>query len=265
MRQRHFLCCLAALLCAAAVLVYIGRYTELDLTLADRYYDAVAAAFPGRDDWFYEFVMHHLAKALMIAVGMVSPLALLADWMLGYTLLSDTTRRAMWVMALSSVAIPVVISVTKHFSVHHCPWDLTRYGGFAPYLRIFDALPAGASAGHCFPAGHASSALWLASACAFWLPAKPLRALAVFLVGLLPGLGLGWVQQMRGAHFLTHTLWSVWIAALLTLLLIRLIMPAPTPTPVVAAHAGLPCGLPVHESGAVLVDGPLEELVDRTA
>lgn len=31
---------------AAALLILIGRYTELDLTLANRYYDAVAATFP---------------------------------------------------------------------------------------------------------------------------------------------------------------------------------------------------------------------------
>jgi membrane-associated PAP2 superfamily phosphatase len=261
MSQRRFLACLALLLCFALVLVFIGRYTELDLMLADHYYDAVAAGFPARDNWFFEFVMHHLAKALMIAVAMVSPLALLADRVLGYTLLSNETRRAMWVVALSSVAIPVAVSVTKYFSIHHCPWNLSRYGGFAPYLRIFDALPAGTSAGRCFPAGHASGALWLASVCAFWLPARPLRALLVFLAGLLPGLALGWVQQMRGAHFLTHTLWSLWIAALVILLLTRLIMP--TPRPGAGTDAGQACGLPVHEPGAIPVEGALEECVDR--
>jgi membrane-associated PAP2 superfamily phosphatase len=261
MSQRRFLACLALLLGVALVLVVIGRYTELDLVLADYYYDAVAAGFPARDNWFFEFVMHHMAKALMIAVGMVSPLALLADRVLGYTLLSSETRRAMWVVALSSVFIPLAISGTKYLSIHHCPWNLSRYGGFAPYLRIFDALPPGVSAGRCFPAGHASSALWLASVCAFWLPARPLRALGVFLAGLLPGLALGWVQQMRGAHFLTHTLWSLWIAALVILLLSRFILPAPrTGT---GSDADKTCGLPVHEAGAIPVDGALEEAVDR--
>jgi len=257
MSQRRFLTCLALLLCFALALVIIGRYTELDLVLADPYYNAAAAGFPGRDDWFFEFVMHHMAKALMIAVAMVPPLALLADRVLGYTLLSHGTRRAMWVVALSSAAIPLAVSVTKHFSIHDCPWNLSRYGGFAPYLRIFDALPAGTSAGHCFPAGHASGALWLASVCAFWLPARPLRALLVFLAGLLPGLALGWVQQIRGAHFMTHTLWSAWIAALVVLLLARFIMPAPAAAPVAGTDAAQTRGLPV--------DGTSEELVDRAA
>lgn len=255
MSQRRFLRCLALLLCAAALLIFIGRYTELDLMLADRYYDAAAAVFPSRDQWLFEFIMHHAVKALMIAVAMVAPLALLADRLFGYSLLSGHARRALWVVALSSATVPLAISVAKHFSIHHCPWSLSRYGGFAPYLRIFDALPAGSSPGRCFPAGHASSALWLGSLCAFWLPGRPRRAVAVFLLALLPGLGLGWVQQMRGAHFLTHTLWSAWIAALLVLLLVRLIMPAPA--------YGEACGLAVHEPDALPVDGATEELVDR--
>jgi len=40
---------------------------------------------------------------------------------------------------------------------------------------------------------------------------------------MLLGAALGWIQQMRGAHFLTHTLWSMWIAGsfIVTLLSMR--------------------------------------------
>lgn len=69
-------------------------------------------------------------------------------------------------------------------------------------------------------AGHASSALWLVSVAVYWLPARPARAAGMALLALLPGLALGWLQQLRGAHFLTHTLWSAWIACALVLLLI---------------------------------------------
>ncbi|HZW13228.1 MAG TPA: phosphatase PAP2 family protein, partial [Noviherbaspirillum sp.] len=111
----------------------------------------------------------------------------------------------------------------KAGSIHHCPWSLSRYGGFAPYLRIFDNLPIGASAGHCFPAGHASSALWLPSIATFWLPEQPRKARVAFAATLLPGFALGLAQQARGAHFLTHTLWSVWIAVLVVVVLARLV------------------------------------------
>jgi len=34
---------------------------------------------------------------------------------------------------------------------------------------------------------------------------------------------VGWMQQLRGAHFLTHTLWSIWIAVLIVYLLYRIL------------------------------------------
>jgi hypothetical protein len=48
------------------------------------------------------------------------------------------------------------------------------------------------------------------------------------------------MQQLRGAHFLTHTLWSVWIAAALVLAAIaglqgRIARPAPALLPQVDA------------------------------
>lgn len=261
MSRRQFACCLLALLWAAAVLLWMGRYSGLDLALADGYYDAVTQAFPARDDWFFEFFMHRLMKALMLGLGMVPPLTLLADRLLGRRLLSAHVRKSLGVLFIASLAVPLAIGVLKHFSIHHCPWAVTRYGGVAPYLRLFDALPAGTTAGRCFPAGHASSALWLAAAGAFWLPQRPGLALAASFAGLLPGLALGWAQQVRGAHFLTHTLWSAWIAALMILLLYRLAMSGP------AAAAGQAsgvqaCGLPVHGPGALPVDRGLEETVD---
>jgi len=71
------------------------------------------------------------------------------------------------------------------------------------------------AAGHCLPGGHASSALWLIALAAFWWPHRPRAAMAVGAAMLLLGGWVGWMQQLRGAHFLTHTLWSAWIACAL--------------------------------------------------
>jgi len=81
-------------------------------------------------------------------------------------------------------------------------------------------LPNGVAAGHCFPAGHATVGLWLAAFLIFWLPDQPKKALVVFCSGIALGFILGWVQQMRGAHFLFHTLWSAWLASLIILVML---------------------------------------------
>ena len=90
-------------------------------------------------------------------------------------------------------------------------------------MKLLEHLPSDAyiNSGNCFPAGRATTALWLASLCIFWLPNKPKKALSVFMLGLVFGLVLGWVQQMRGAHFLFHTLWSMWLASLSILIMLE--------------------------------------------
>jgi membrane-associated PAP2 superfamily phosphatase len=118
----------------------------------------------------------------------------------------------MRVVAMSAVLVPLVTIVLKRLSTSHCPWDLERYGGTAPYIRLLDWVPRGVEAGHCLPAGHASSALWLVALAAFWWPHSKWKAVVVGFSMLLLGGAVGWLQQLRGAHFLSHTLWSAWIA-----------------------------------------------------
>ena len=225
MTNRQFGLCAAVLLALALLLIWLGRETNADLYLADRMFDFGVNEFPHRNQWFFADFMHHTMKALMVAVGLVPVAALLMDAFNGRQLLDGRTRRRLAVIVAAAVLVPIAISTMKAVSIHHCPWNLTRYGGFAPYLRIFDSLPAGVSAGHCFPAGHASSALWLVAVAIFWLPAHPAKAWAAFTVGLFPGLALGLAQQARGAHFLTHTLWSAWVAVVIVVVLARLIDP----------------------------------------
>jgi membrane-associated PAP2 superfamily phosphatase len=45
-----------------------------------------------------------------------------------------------------------------------------------------------------------------------WYPERKGRCVVVGLLALAWGFGLGWLQQMRGAHFLSHTLWSLWLS-----------------------------------------------------
>lgn len=223
MTNRQFWLSIVLLLSLAALLFWLGRFTNVDLYLADLMFDFSINEFPGRNDWFFDDFMHHTMKALMLGAALVPVVTLIADRVSGQMLLHDTMRRKLVVVIASAIVVPLAISTMKTFSIHHCPWSLSRYGGFAPYLRILDSLPPGVSAGHCFPAGHASSALWLPSIAIFWLPEQPAKACFTFAFSLIPGFALGFAQQARGAHFLTHTLWSIWIAVLIVVVLTRLV------------------------------------------
>lgn len=204
---------------AAALILWLGEVTDIDRLLADAAYDRELGDFPWRRAWLAEVFSHVLLKRVLVGLGGLFIVAVL--W--------DVARRQPWtplrryqmrVVALSALLVPGTIAALKRLSGSHCPWDIDRYGGAEPYVRLLAALQSGVAPGHCMPAGHASSALWLVSLSVFLLPARP-RAAALASVALLSaGLAVGWLQQLRGAHFLTHTLWSAWIACVLVLFLI---------------------------------------------
>jgi len=202
---------------AALPIAWIGQFSDIDLRLADWLFDAATRRFPWRDAWLADAFNHQILKGLftLAALGFIA--AALLDLARPSTRRSSLDRLRLRIVAVCAVLVPLAISALKQASSSHCPWDLARYGGTAPYLRLFDALPAGVAAGHCLPAGHASSALWLVAVAVYWLPAPARRARAAALVALALGAGSGWLQQMRGAHFLTHTLWSMWLSCAIVL------------------------------------------------
>jgi len=214
-RQVVFLC--LGLLAGALLILYIGRATDIDLMLADAMYDAGSNAFPWRHAWLAETFNHTILKSLLSLAAAYFVVAAAWDLLRPWAGRTSIDRLRLRVVGLSAVLVPLVISTLKQASVAHCPWDLARYGGTEPYLRLFDALPLGVPAGHCLPAGHASSALWLVSLCVYWLPGRPQGARKAALAALLFGGLVGWMQQLRGAHFLTHTLWSIWLACAVVL------------------------------------------------
>lgn len=218
-RRRAAILC-AWLLAGALVILWLGRGTDIDLVLADAVYDGATAAFPWRHAWLADTFSHGILKGVLTLAGASCILAAVADAVRPQAEGAALDRLRLRVVALSALLVPAVISILKQASAAHCPWDLARYGGSAPYLRVFDALPPGVAAGHCLPAGHASSALWLVSLCVLWLPARRERARRVALAALLFGGLVGWMQQLRGAHFLTHTLWSLWLACAVVLVIV---------------------------------------------
>ena len=195
---------------AAIGIVWMANATSIDLMLADRQFDFASQRFSLKHDFFYETVMHVYAKHLLTVLwlGLLflawAPVKLIRDR------LSPATRSQLrWIVFLALLNA-IFVSCLKHQMPHACPWDVTRYGGNLPWAPTFTPHPA-TEAGHCFPAGHATSGVWLAALCLLWLPDAPRKALLVAVAGLSVGLLLGWSQQIRGAHFLSHTLTSMWL------------------------------------------------------
>lgn len=217
--------CAMVLMAAASLLMLIGQYTDLDLMLADLYFDPAQQRFPWNTLWFANTFMHEWVKNIIVASGVVIVGITAADAVLRFRRISPLLRTRLQVLSIAALSEPLIISSLKHLSSLHCPWGIDRYGGTAPYLRLLDSIPAGWQAGHCFPAGHASAGMWLGALAVFWLPSSPRKALLAYVCGTGIGIFMGWVQQMRGQHFLSHTLWTAWIASALLLMLLAAFAP----------------------------------------
>jgi membrane-associated PAP2 superfamily phosphatase len=205
-----------ALAGAAAVILLLGA-GNADLMLADLMFDFHIHEFPWQHAWLTERFSHGILKTSLTLLGTV-PLAACAWDALARRMGPPGGGLPVWwrlrgrLLSLCVILVPLLTSLLKRASRSHCPWDLERYGGYQPYYRLLEHMPRWVEAGHCLPGGHASSALWLVGLAVFWLPHDPRKAGAVALGALGLGGAVGWMQQMRGAHFLTHTLWSMWIA-----------------------------------------------------
>ena len=209
-----------SLLGLSAIGIYLlANHTSTDIALADRMFDFQQGRFPYKHGFFYETVMHGYAKTLLTGIWLAMLIfALLPAHWRPAKLNTAYQTRLRWIVALAA-AHSGLVTALKHYMPHACPWNVVRYGGTSPWFPTFSAH-APDMAGHCFPAGHASSGLWLSALCLFWLPHQPRKALPVFLAGLYAGFLLGWVQQMRGAHFLSHTLTSMWLMCALLLVVL---------------------------------------------
>ena len=177
----------------------------LDLPLARWFGDA--HGFAHRDDWWLTKVLHDGARNASWVL--TASLAAMVVWPLGA--LRRLSRRERVGVLVGVVASVAVMSLMKTTSTTSCPWDLQEFGGRAAYVSHWRWGVTDGGGGHCFPAGHASAGFAYLGGW-FWLRRVAPRAATVWLTGaLLLGLGLGAVQQLRGAHHMSHTLWTAWL------------------------------------------------------
>ncbi|MGC1176117.1 phosphatase PAP2 family protein [Polaromonas sp.] len=197
---------LAAITAALALLLLAWDMSGLDLPLA--HWFGGPAGFPLRDDAFLTGVLHEGAKrvawvlALLLCVAVWWPVG-------GFRRLAPLRR---FQLAATTLLAVLVVSALKSVSTTSCPWSLADFGSVAHYTPHWTHVfaPDGGS-GQCFPAGHAASGFAFVGGYFAFRHTAPVIARRWLAVSLLAGLVLGLAQQVRGAHFTSHTLWTAFI------------------------------------------------------
>ncbi len=163
--------------------------------------------FPLQDHWLLTRVLHQ--GVLPLAWLLVGWITVGVWWpTLGQQRLDPGTR-LQW--AVSTWLALLVVDLMKLASGTSCPWDLAQFGGTADHVShwawgVFDG-----GAGHCFPAGHASAGFVFVTGFFAWRGTAPTLARRWLAGALLAGAVLGLSQQLRGAHFTSHTLWTAFL------------------------------------------------------
>ena len=166
-----------------------------------------AAGFPWRDHWLFSEVLHTGVQraawvlAIVLVVGIWRPLPFARGLTRG--------ERVGWVVA--TIVCAALIPLLKLASLTSCPWSLAEFGGTATYVSHWALGQADGGPGRCFPAGHASAAFCFLPGWLFLRRAAPLAARRWLVATLVAGALLATVQVVRGAHYVSHSLWTGWV------------------------------------------------------
>ena len=202
MRSWHVRLCVVWI--GVVVWTCLWNAANADLAIADWLYRLQGGAWNLRDSALTETLVHKVGGAITRLAALIVIFYCIRRLFVP----TKHPRNAYLYLLLALLSPPLIVLLMKSTLPVDCPWDLQRYGGTFSYDGLFSS---GWSVGRsgCFPAGHASGGYaWIALFFYFRAtrPALQWRALAIALgVGAVFGI----CQQLRGAHFLSHDVWTL--------------------------------------------------------
>lgn len=201
-------------------LIFSIEYFNLDYLLGNLFYDANNKMWPLRDYWLTKTVLHDWGQKLSISMGIITFLSLIAS--LVYKKWQSYTR-LLFYLFIASVSGPILIAILKNFTHIYCPYNLTIFGGDKPYIRLFDPVNINLPIGHCFPGGHSSGGYAFISLYFYMYILNQKYKFHGLSIGIFIGTIFGLTQELRGAHFLSHDICSLFICWFLSAILFVII------------------------------------------
>ena len=195
-------------------------YTNWDVLLQEHFFDRA------NNRWLIYPELHKKLGVIFYS-GLKQILAVTALYCLFRLLWSIKHKelrpqnQAYLIMLLSIIFVPLIVAGAKYFTNVYCPYQLSIYNGFYPFVRILENYPADfiqPKTGRCFPAGHATAGF------AFMALYYCFKSRKKRIFGLCLGLSLGWMaaiyQMYRGQHFLSHSIFSM-ISSFMVIMIIN--------------------------------------------
>lgn len=208
------------LISSALFLMYLWPNTQWDERVAEYYWNAQTHQFPLKEHVFLSSWMHDKLRIALWLMPLGTLYCLVKS--IRHESWSVHSKQLVWLLTALVIA-PLIVNFLKLHTTPICPWNMDTYGG--PLAQPLFAFVSKAQAGVCFPAGHPAMG-W--GALAYYMYARhnhPSVARWVLLGVLLLGTLMAWVQIARGAHFVSHVLWALWVVCLVNVLWYQLFWP----------------------------------------
>lgn len=194
-------------------------YTRLDTAVSDLIFDFNTGSWPITPQLHRQLspIFYEGAKHFVAFVGTSCVIYILCSFK--KTRYRRNCRAALTIL-LCTILVPTIVGQLKRRTNIYCPNQLIRYNAGYPYVKVFENYPADFAPehpGHCFPGGHITGAAALMSVCFLFRRRK--NRLAVLFCALGFSCITGTYQLLRGEHFISHNLTSLFIAALVMLLI----------------------------------------------
>lgn len=198
-----------------ALIAPLLALTSIDTAVAHAlFFDDAHSRWVGGSSWWTNELIHRDGGWLIRSLVAFATVLWASTWLRPE--LRELRRPSLYFIV--SVALSVgLVGLLKSLTNVDCPRDLTEFGGAFPFFHLFQHRPEALRHARCFPAAHASAGYALL-ALYFTLRERSRRAAWIGLAsGLVLGLIFGLAQQSRGAHFVSHDVWSamlVWTVSL---------------------------------------------------
>lgn len=195
---------------------------KIDVTITDVIYHIQGNTWAWKDALITQGILHKGGKWLSLVMGLVTLVLLILSTLVKRL---KNYRTPLLYLFSATLLSTLLVAAIKQLVSMECPWDLIRYGGTQVFIGLFDMRPPAMPASACFPAGHASAGYTWIALYFFFAAIRPQWRWTGLALGLGLGLTFGITQQFRGAHFLSHDLWTVMICWTVSFVLAKLLLP----------------------------------------
>ncbi len=188
------------------------------MRLADYVYSLQGHNWAWKSAWLLENVIHKGGRALSLLMALLLLVVALASF--AVSVLSPFKKTLIFLFIATAIG-SILVSLLKSSLAVSCPWEFQRYGGDLVYASVIEQLFLRNGDG-CFPAGHASAGYAWVSGYFVGLFYQARWRWWVLFSAIAVGTVFGFAQQLRGAHFISHDLWTLavcWFVSLCTYVL----------------------------------------------